>query len=191
MPNTAHYPQPTNPPPPPELASIPQICPQPPTLKLAPSPQLAPIPNLALIPPHSSLTLPPPSTAPSNPRPPCLPTHPPFSSVYDDSPQNMCVVQATLKAYAASESLWLADQPFRVRHAYLCKCFPGTDAKLVHSALHSSKGYVHQAALVCMLLPNHICCCPVVMTAALDRYAELYGPSCPLYVLHSHWDNVS
>ncbi|KAL3132823.1 hypothetical protein ABBQ38_006748 [Trebouxia sp. C0009 RCD-2024] len=57
-------------------------------------------------------------------------------------------IQASLKAYAASESLWLADQPSRVRHAYLCKCFPGTDAKVVHSALQLSKGSVDQAALV-------------------------------------------
>ncbi|KAL3149581.1 hypothetical protein ABBQ32_002353 [Trebouxia sp. C0010 RCD-2024] len=57
-------------------------------------------------------------------------------------------IQASLKAYAASESLWLVDQPSRVRHAYLCKCFPGTDAKVVHSALQLSKGCLDQAALV-------------------------------------------
>lgn len=57
-------------------------------------------------------------------------------------------LQAALKAYAASESLWLADQPSRVRQAYLCKCFPGTDAKVVHTALHTSKGCVEQASLV-------------------------------------------
>ena len=51
---------------------------------------------------------------------------------------NKRVFQATLKAYVAGESLWMADQPFRVRHTYLCKCFPGTEAKLVHSALHCS-----------------------------------------------------
>ena len=49
-------------------------------------------------------------------------------------------VQATLKAYASAESLWLADQPSRVKTAYLCRCFPGTEAKVVHAALTAAKG---------------------------------------------------
>ena len=49
-------------------------------------------------------------------------------------------MQATLKAYASAESLWLADQPSRVKTAYLCRCFPGTETKVVHAALTAAKG---------------------------------------------------
>ena len=113
------------------------------------------------------------STPPNFPTPAPAPAPPP---VYHNPPQNLYMVQATLKAYAASESLWLADQPFRVRHAYLCKCFPGTDAKLVHTALHSSKGFVHQAALVHTLLPNQICPCPMTPAHQIYRFLETKLP---------------
>ncbi|DBA88767.1 TPA: hypothetical protein ACH3X1_004184 [Trebouxia sp. C0004] len=57
-------------------------------------------------------------------------------------------IQATLKAYAAVERLWLVEQPFRVKHIYLCKCFPGTDAKMVHAVLSTSNSSVDQAITV-------------------------------------------
>ncbi|KAL0031936.1 hypothetical protein WJX79_006896 [Trebouxia sp. C0005] len=57
-------------------------------------------------------------------------------------------IQATLKAYAAVERLWLMEQPSRVKHIYLCKCFPGTDAKMVHAALSMSNSSVDQAITV-------------------------------------------
>ena len=89
------------------------------------------------------------------------------------------VFQASLKAYAASESLWLADQPSRVRHAYLCKCFPGTDAKLVHSALHMSKGCVDQAALVCTSALNTVSLSACSDASCFANNQGAFAPGCP------------
>lgn len=58
-------------------------------------------------------------------------------------------MQATVKAYASAEALWLADQPSRVKSAYLRKCFPGADAKVVHAALTSCKGVTEASIQVC------------------------------------------
>ena len=66
-------------------------------------------------------------------------------------------MQANLKAYASAEALWLADQPSRVKSAYLCKCFPGADAKVVHAALTSCKGATDQSIQVCCCL-NPLSC---------------------------------
>jgi len=71
------------------------------------------------------------------------------------------LLQATLKAYAAVERLWLMEQPSRVKHIYLCSCFPGTDAKMVHAALSTSNNSVDQAITVKLEAAVLLYCCVV------------------------------
>ena len=73
----------------------------------------------------------------------------------------MLCMQATLKAYASAEAMWLADQPSRVKTAYLCKCFPGADVKVVHATLTSCKGQTEHSIQVgaCHCLYSHTPAC--------------------------------
>ena len=81
--------------------------------------------------------------------------------------QHLCGLQATLKAYASAEALWLADQPSRVKSTYLCKCFPGADAKVVHAALTSCRGVTEQSIQVWpKLTARSVVCCLLTCVSA-------------------------
>ncbi len=102
------------------------------------------------------------------------------------------MLQAALKAYAAVERLWLIDQPSRVKHTYLCKCFPGTDAKMVNAALSASKNSVDQATVVRSLFMVQTCLYPVngslVMAAASCVAVTLLSVLCCILIITlSRW----
>ena len=101
------------------------------------------------------------------------------------------LVQATLKAYAAVERLWLMEQPSRVKHIYLCNCFPGTDAKMVHAALSTSNSSVDQAITVSLKQQG---CYTVVqfgssdMLVLFDCLVQMYALS--LFMHLHHWQGA-
>ena len=96
-----------------------------------------------------------------------------------------CGMQATLKAYASAEALWLADQPSRVKSVYLCKCFPGADAKVVHAALTSCKGVTEQSIQVCA---RGSCRMPCLLLSAHAEIAwyKLHITCCASYLPGKH-----
>jgi len=66
------------------------------------------------------------------------------------------------------------EQPSRVKHIYLCKCFPGTDAKMVHAALSTSNNFVDHAITVSLKQQG----CPAAVSFRSSDMLVLFD--CPI-----------